>query len=314
MSKKSGGDSRNFSLLRIILILIFFNAGVGMLIENPVFGLIVILLVLYFGFNKPIKEYFNKQREKNSFAVYEKLIGAYRETPLDFLAESCGITQDKVVDDLNKMLDNGYFSKAFIDFDKNVFIVPRNKKNRKSGVDDTGTIDNIPCPYCGKQIPRTVRFCFYCGKSLEVIADIEKRRLESNQLIRETMAVVHNDKVRGDLACIGNFADDILKRFEEEPQLIDDQYKFLEYYLPKTVSAIRNYKELCTLPNLNSDELGVKKQIEDSLDTIETAFSTILKKISIDGVYDLSADVSTLNTALAQEGLTESDFDVDLNE
>ena len=112
------------------------------------------------------------------------------------------------------------------------------------------------------------------------------------------------DEVKKNIVSIGEISDKILKRFE-------DQHRFKDYYLPKTITAIRNYKELCQMTDLDKEERDVKKQIEDSLDTIESAFSRILRKVSIDGIFDLSADVSTLNKALEQEGLTDPDFEVE---
>lgn len=175
-------------------------------------------------------------------------------------------------------------------------------------------MNGIPCPYCGETIPRTLKFCYFCGKSLEVIQEIEDLRHESMKTIQEAMTVEMEEAVKENIVSIGEISDKILKRFEEEPDLIEDQHRFKEYYLPKTLNAIKNYKELCTMPELDRDEEAVKKQIEDSLDTVESAFARILKKVSVDGIFDLSADVSTLNKALEQEGLTDPDFEVNIED
>lgn len=175
-------------------------------------------------------------------------------------------------------------------------------------------MNGIPCPYCGEAIPRTLKFCYFCGKSLEVIQEIEELRHKSMRTIQEAMTVEMEEPVKENIVSIGEISDKILKRFEEEPDLIEDQHRFKDYYLPKTLNAIKNYKELCTMPELDRDEKAVKKQIEDSLDTVESAFARILKKVSVDGIFDLSADVSTLNKALEQEGLTDPDFEVSIEE
>ena len=175
-------------------------------------------------------------------------------------------------------------------------------------------MNGIPCPYCGEPIPRTLKFCYFCGKSLEVIQEIEQLRHESLQTVKEAMSVELEEDVKQNIVSIGEISDKILKRFEEEPDLIEDQHRFKDYYLPKTLNAIKNYKELCTMPELDRDEKAVKKQIEDSLDVVESAFARILKKVSVDGIFDLSADVSTLNKALEQEGLTDPDFEVNIEE
>ncbi len=174
--------------------------------------------------------------------------------------------------------------------------------------------NGIPCPYCGEMIPRSLKFCYFCGKSLEVIQEIEDLRKECMNTIRDAMAVEIEEPVKANIVSIGETSDKILKRFEEEPDLIEDQHRFKDYYLPKTLNAIKNYKELCLMNELDRDEEAVKKQIEESLDTVESAFGRILRKVSVDGIFDLSADVSTLNKALEQEGLTDPDFDVSIEE
>ena len=84
----------------------------------------------------------------------------------------------------------------------------------------------------------------------------------------------------------------------------------MAYYLPKTISAIEHYHVLCTLEDLDGDELKIKAQLEDSLDMLADAFSNIFNRISTEGLYDISADVSVLETILKQDGLAESDFPV----
>ena len=51
-----------------------------------------------------------------------------------------------------------------------------------------------------------------------------------------------------------------------------------------------------------------KKEIEESLDTLNLAFEKLLDSIFEDTAMDVSSDISVLHTLLAQEGLTEDDF------
>ena len=52
-----------------------------------------------------------------------------------------------------------------------------------------------------------------------------------------------------------------------------------------------------------------KKEIEDTLDTINQAFEKLLDSFFKDTAWDISSDISVLQTMLAQEGLTENDFE-----
>ena len=54
---------------------------------------------------------------------------------------------------------------------------------------------------------------------------------------------------------------------------------------------------------------NTKKEIEAALDTINTAFGNLLDSLFEETAWDISTDISVLNTMLAQEGLTGTAFD-----
>ena len=51
-----------------------------------------------------------------------------------------------------------------------------------------------------------------------------------------------------------------------------------------------------------------KKEIEDTLDTLNIAFEKLLDDLFQETAWDVSSDISVLKTMLAQEGLTKNDF------
>ena len=53
-----------------------------------------------------------------------------------------------------------------------------------------------------------------------------------------------------------------------------------------------------------------KKEIEDTLDTLNDAFAKLLDSVFQDTAWDVSSDISVLHTLLAQEGLKDSDFKI----
>ena len=52
-----------------------------------------------------------------------------------------------------------------------------------------------------------------------------------------------------------------------------------------------------------------RKKIEETIDTLNIAFEKLLDSIFRDTAWDVSTDISVLHTVLAQEGLTEDDFE-----
>ena len=79
----------------------------------------------------------------------------------------------------------------------------------------------------------------------------------------------------------------------------------MSYYLPTTVKLLSAYKEL-DKQTVDGDNIrNTKKEIEDALDTINDAFEKLLDSMFQDMAWDVSSDISVMQTMLAQDGLTE---------
>ncbi len=100
----------------------------------------------------------------------------------------------------------------------------------------------------------------------------------------------------------------IFQRAKEHPEVIPDLDKLMDYYLPVTVKLLDAYEDLIAQPVQGENILNSKKEIEDTLDTLNIAFEKILDSIFQDEAWDISSDISVLKTVLAQEGLTKDDF------
>ena len=100
----------------------------------------------------------------------------------------------------------------------------------------------------------------------------------------------------------------IFQRVEQHPELISDLRKFMDYYLPTTMKLLKAYEELDAQPVQGENIATAKREIEETLDTISTAFENLLDSFFKDTAWDISTDISVLQTMLAQEGLTKKDF------
>ena len=87
-----------------------------------------------------------------------------------------------------------------------------------------------------------------------------------------------------------------------------DLKKMMSYYLPITVKLLNAYADMDKQPVQGENIQNSKKEIEESLDTLNLAFEKLLDSIFEDTAMDVSSDISVLHTLLAQEGLTEDDF------
>lgn len=83
----------------------------------------------------------------------------------------------------------------------------------------------------------------------------------------------------------------------------------MDYYLPMTVKLLDAYEDMDRQPVQGENISASKREIEDTIDTLNVAFEKILDSIFRDTAWDVSTDISVLHTVLAQEGLTEDDFE-----
>ena len=82
----------------------------------------------------------------------------------------------------------------------------------------------------------------------------------------------------------------------------------MNYYLPTTSKLLDAYRELDKQPVAGDNISSTKAEIEQAVDTLNVAFEKLLDSLFADRAWDISSDISVLNTMLAQEGLKENDF------
>lgn len=100
----------------------------------------------------------------------------------------------------------------------------------------------------------------------------------------------------------------IFERAKAHPEVIPDLNRLMDYYLPMTVKLLNAYEEMDSQPVQGENITSSKKEIEETIDTLNVAFEKLLDSIFEDTAIDVSSDISVLNTVLAQEGLTEDEL------
>lgn len=126
--------------------------------------------------------------------------------------------------------------------------------------------------------------------------------------IHESNDAIPGEEISEKIARMEEIVDQIFQRAEEHPEIIPDLKKMMDYYLPMTVKLLDAYEDMDRQPVQGETILASKKEIEDTLDTLNEAFANILDSVFQDKAWDLSSDISVLHTMLAQEGLTGKDF------
>ena len=100
----------------------------------------------------------------------------------------------------------------------------------------------------------------------------------------------------------------IFAQVKKEPGEAKNLSQFMDYYLPTTWKLIQAYKEMDAQPVQGENITAAKKEILESLDTINDAFETLLDSMFKDKAWDVSTDISVMKSMMKQEGLMGSDF------
>ena len=114
-----------------------------------------------------------------------------------------------------------------------------------------------------------------------------------------------NDAIPGEeisekIARMEMLVDRIFDRVEQKPDTVSDIRKLMDYYLPMTMKLLQ--------PVQGENIISSKIEIEKTIDTLNVAFEKLLDDLFQDTAWDVSSDISVLNTMLAQEGLTEDEI------
>ena len=97
----------------------------------------------------------------------------------------------------------------------------------------------------------------------------------------------------------------IFQRARTNPEVLPDLKKLMDYYLPMTVKLLTAYADMDAQPIQGQNIQASKREIEETLDTLNMAFENLLDDLFRDTALDVSSDITVLQTLLAQEGLTD---------
>ena len=226
------------------------------------------------------------RRRQTKWSNYEALINWEGNTSLDYIAQNTGYPKDKVVKDLQFMID------------KKFLIGPR--ENLGAYIDIHNDL--------------LVMTEFGTGKPLEPVEEAIKRkkaqekiRNESDSIktIRQAVLEISDEEMRDCLFELSGSIGKIEKKLKENPELekMDIVRKFDETYLPRTLDLIEKYRK-----GDGSPETMAK--IKETLGICAEAFDNIEESIYNRESEDTLADIEVIKQLLAREGFLDSDFQI----
>ena len=127
--------------------------------------------------------------------------------------------------------------------------------------------------------------------------------------IRESNDAIPGEEISRKISRMELIIQKIFERAKAHPEIIPDLNRLMDYYLPMTVKLLDAYEDMDSQPVQGENIASSKREIEETIDTLNVAFEKLLDSVFEDTAMDVSSDISVLHTVLAQEGLTENEFD-----
>ncbi len=241
----------------------------------------------------------NRLGRLGRFQKYIKTLGDHTYCNFQKLALAVGKPEKFVKKDVGRMIDRGWFLEGHVDAQETCLITSnetyqqyqetqKQLELRRQEADSRIQLEENMDPQA---------------------QDVLKKGNEFLTKIRRSNDAIPGAEVSAKISRMELIVQKIFERAGEHPEVIPDLRKMMDYYLPMTVKLLDAYEDMDRQPIQGENISAAKREIEDTIDTLNVAFEKLLDSIFRDTAWDVSADISVLHTILAQEGLTEDDFE-----
>lgn len=245
-------------------------------------------------------------RKAKRIRAYEARINYKGNTSIDDLASNLGLSPEKVADDLQKMIVDGFFEEAYVDINNRLLVMTR---------------DGEPLESIEKSAAANRKAKRKAARDKGVVPES----------IDDLITMTDDTEIKSKLRALRTITKKIDHRVEERPDLTDQVKEFREKYYPEVVRLTDEYNE--KIANLDSSAVETPKsdleinanpnylqeqakEIKDQLikliDSVTEASENLLEKLHEDDIMDITTDIQMLQTTLASKGLLDSDFDIKL--
>ena len=232
------------------------------------------------------------------FKKYVKMLSEKKYASIKDLSAEVGKSEDFVRKDLRGMIGRKWFRQGHLD-DKETTMIATDalyeQYRRTQAQADALRKEQ-------EEIEKQ-----YGALSKDVREVLEKGK-EYTEKIREVNEALPEIEITEKLTRLENIISKIFARVKEEPGEAKNLSQFMDYYLPTTWKLVSAYREMAEQPVQGENIQTAKKEIKDSLDTINDAFETLLDSMFERQAWDVSTDISVMKSMMKQDGLTGSDF------
>lgn len=249
-------------------------------------------------------------KSKGRFKTYLRKLDGRECCNITELADGVGKSTQEVVKDLESMIRKRWFRQGHLDRQKTCLIVTDRMyreylqlETQKQNYQEQLKQDDIQ-----RQMNQRAAEQEQNERMKKLDPEVRKVIEQGETFvykIRQCNDAIPGEEISAKISRMELIVARIFDRVEQNSACVGDIRKLLEYYLPTTVKLLEAYEEMDAQPVYGENIQTAKKEIEATLDTLNAAFEKLLDNLFQDTAWDVSSDISVLNTMLYQEGLHE---------
>ena len=232
----------------------------------------------------------------NRFQTYKRVLGMKTQCALEKLAQAVGKDIPFVRKDVQKMIGAGFFLEGHLDHEQTCLIT------------SNATYQQFEQARIQLEQARKKQAAEAANAPDPRVKEVLDRGSDFIAQIRRCNDDIPGEEVSAKIDRIELVVRRIFERAKARPEVIPDLKKLMDYYLPMTVKLLNAYAEMDAQPVQSERIVTSKREIEQTLDTLNLAFEKMLDDLFSDTILDISSDISVLNTMLAREGLAEDEL------
>ena len=260
------------------------DLSVGGIIRTSLWGTLlgISMILLFAGVGKV------KLAER--FRSYRSILKGREFCLISDLSSAAKVSEKRTIRDLKKMLEKKLLPEGYFDEQQSCIILDKSTYQQYLTSRETA-------------LRRQAE-----AEADPQVAAMQQAQEEGSRYIwriREINADLPEEDISLQLDKLADICQKIFSYVEAHPEKISDIRKFMSYYLPTTLKLLEAYRELDRKKIDTAEAVSTKTEIQRALGNIILAFENLYADLMKEDFLDLSADISVLETMLAQEGLME---------
>lgn len=282
---------------------------INMIIGLHGFGPVIAAIVFCGIFGYLAGRGFSERHLADRARRYVKICGEKMYSQVAALASAMGYKPSKVKKDIRKMLRKGYFPQGYLDDEETTLmltdeIYKEYQRTKNYSVTATEAINNAKVAKEEEvNLPDT-----------EAVKNLsEEQKAELLVMLKDGRNYIErlhnlNQDIPGEaitkkLYDLEALLTEIFMRITEHPEQMGRMHKLMDYYLPTMIKLVEAYADYDKVSSPGEEIINAKKDIENTLDTINEAFVQLLNNLFQDSIWDVTSDAQVLTAMLKQEGL-----------